>query len=218
MKIVYFLCSLCALCITAYAQYWEWQNPLPQGYSLYDIQFVNSSVGYAVGVCGTVIKTTDGGNTWFGRDCPTSLRLERFFFINETHGWACGCDWSIPEQAWIFGTLFHTSDGGDTWIQQAELLSGTFEDVTFTDTLNGWIVGENYGDGIMLHTSNGGSVWNIVTTDSLMPLRGIYFRDPLRGWAVGTGRALKTFDGGIVWSLSQDTSLIGLNYITFIDS
>ena len=50
------------ICITATAQ-WEWQNPLPHGNSLSDVDFINEYEGWAAG--GQVIMhTLDGGNTW----------------------------------------------------------------------------------------------------------------------------------------------------------
>ena len=40
---------------------WQWQNPLPQGNSLYDVHFVNEDVGFAVSKGGGVMRTHDGG-------------------------------------------------------------------------------------------------------------------------------------------------------------
>lgn len=43
---------------------WEWQNPKPQGYYLSSIAFCDNDNGIAVGWYGTLLKTTDGGETW----------------------------------------------------------------------------------------------------------------------------------------------------------
>ena len=38
------------LSITISAQQeWFWQNPLPQGHTLFDVEFINSDEGWAVG-------------------------------------------------------------------------------------------------------------------------------------------------------------------------
>jgi len=43
---------------------WFWQNPLPQGHLLWDIEFINSNEGWAVGMYNTILKTTDAGANW----------------------------------------------------------------------------------------------------------------------------------------------------------
>ncbi len=50
--------NLCAFC------QWSWVNPLPQGNTIHDVKFIGSNSAIAVGECGTILKTTDGGNTW----------------------------------------------------------------------------------------------------------------------------------------------------------
>ena len=42
-------------------QEWEWLNPLPTGNIMQSLSFPDSLTGYAVGECGTIIKTTNGG-------------------------------------------------------------------------------------------------------------------------------------------------------------
>ena len=49
-----------------------WQNPLPQGNTLTAVHFVNSNVGTAVGKFGTIMHTTDGGNTWTVQESGTT--------------------------------------------------------------------------------------------------------------------------------------------------
>ncbi|MEI7727371.1 MAG: YCF48-related protein, partial [Bacteroidota bacterium] len=60
--------------IGAIAQ-WSWVNPLPQGNTIHDVQFVNTSTGFAVGDGGTILKTIDGGYTWnrMENSCMESL-------------------------------------------------------------------------------------------------------------------------------------------------
>ena len=40
---------------------WYWQNPLPQGYTLYGVFFTDANTGTAVGEYGTIIRTSNGG-------------------------------------------------------------------------------------------------------------------------------------------------------------
>src|SRR3982750_4341380 len=43
---------------------WHWQNPLPQGNNLRGASFVDANTGAVVGEYGTIVRTTDGGNSW----------------------------------------------------------------------------------------------------------------------------------------------------------
>ena len=43
---------------------WHWQNPLPQGNNLRGASFVDANTGTVVGEYGTIVRTTDGGNSW----------------------------------------------------------------------------------------------------------------------------------------------------------
>src|SRR4028119_821178 len=44
---------------------WEWQNPLPQGNSIFAIRFAGDKLtGWAVGADGTILYTRDGGFNW----------------------------------------------------------------------------------------------------------------------------------------------------------
>ncbi len=51
-------------CINVTNAQWFWQNPLPTGNSLQSVKFISTTVGWAVGVGGTILRTTDGGTTW----------------------------------------------------------------------------------------------------------------------------------------------------------
>jgi hypothetical protein len=62
-KIAFVLLFLFILPVWCFPQ-WTWLNPLPQGNSLYKLQFINSTTGYAAGDGGTVLKTTDAGSSW----------------------------------------------------------------------------------------------------------------------------------------------------------
>ena len=39
---------------------WFWQNPLPQGHTLNGVSFADANNGTAVGVGGTILRTTEG--------------------------------------------------------------------------------------------------------------------------------------------------------------
>lgn len=46
-----------------------WNLVYTASQTLNSVHFVNASTGYAVGMSGVVIKTTDGGNNWLKKTC-----------------------------------------------------------------------------------------------------------------------------------------------------
>jgi len=91
-------------------------------------------------------KTTDQGAHWIN------------IFSSAYVGCSCGWDPRLAvtdsQKGWFLlrDTLMATRDAGATWAWQ---IPGRYlNDLFFTDSLNGWIVGYN---GLILHTTDGGS-------------------------------------------------------------
>ena len=90
---------------------WFWQNPKPSPYALHGIFFVDSLYGWAVGEFSTIIKTTDGGNSWFDQTAPLRTTLRKIFFSDREKGVIVGGDVTAP----YFGSVLYTTNGGETW-------------------------------------------------------------------------------------------------------
>ncbi len=88
---------------------WVWQNPLPQGNTLYGASFADANTGTATGDNGTIIRTTDGGNSWVIQSSGTTNTLYGVSFTDVNHGTAVGAS----------GTVLRTIDGGNTWVGQS---------------------------------------------------------------------------------------------------
>lgn len=69
---------------------WIWQNPLPQGNGLADIDFIDENNGWAISGCGGVLRTTDGGETWNLNYVPFESSFNAVDFIDEHTGWIVG--------------------------------------------------------------------------------------------------------------------------------
>lgn len=88
MKTIYIVLLLTSI---SFAQHnWEWQNPLPQGNSLAGSHFFNSTTGFMTGLGGTILKTTNSGETWVRKESGTLAFLYSIHFISESVGWAAG--------------------------------------------------------------------------------------------------------------------------------
>jgi photosystem II stability/assembly factor-like uncharacterized protein len=75
-------------------------------YGLFGMDFPTQNTGYSAGYSGTIMKSTDGGNSWVNQSSGTSSTLRAVYFVDSLYGFAVG-------QA---GTLLKTTNGGITGI------------------------------------------------------------------------------------------------------
>ena len=171
-------------------------NPRPLRANLMGIQMISETTGFIAGSENTILKTTDGGESWVGsseraRVGETRNNLEGLWFVSETTGWIIGS----------FGTLLQTTDGGTNWTKQDPGFDNNLFGIYFVDENTGWISGQ---EGLILHTSDGGVNWTQQKTESIDDLHDIIFVDAMVGWAVGGyNTILHTSDGGKTWSASN---------------
>ncbi len=88
----------------------NWQAADIQGDFFYALHFPTEQTGYAVGVSGTIIKTTDGGENWEKIRNGNSLfvtnkKFRDVWFKDESIGYIIGDN----------GLFWQTNDGGDSW-------------------------------------------------------------------------------------------------------
>ncbi|MDZ4659839.1 MAG: YCF48-related protein [Bythopirellula sp.] len=126
---------------------WETQHRGPVNLPLLGVDFVNQSVGWAVGAGDQILHTINGGDSWTAQlHTSTASSLRDVVFPTPNDGWIVGAK----------GTILHTSDAGNSWIMQASGTTNLLNAVDFINESEGWAVGES---GIILHTSNGGLSW-----------------------------------------------------------
>lgn len=180
---------------------------------LYKIRMVNTSVGYAIGIEGVIMKTTDGGATWKGvvTEYPvTPLATNEFLdlsFTSATVGYVAGID----------ETLFKTMDGGNTW--QKITINGSMSDILtvhFTSDETGYI---GFQNGKIYKTTNGGVSWSLQSSGVTTEIRAIRFVDASTGWFISTaGVVKKTTDGGGTWTTQNSGTTISFISASFISA
>ena len=69
---------------------WSWQNPLPQGNDLRGASFIDANTGTVVGYYGTIVRTTDAGNSWTIQTSGTTENLWAVSFTDANNGTAAG--------------------------------------------------------------------------------------------------------------------------------
>ncbi len=106
-----------------------------------DIQFINQTTGYIATSSGNVLKTTNSGLNWTGV-FVTNGYLNDINMVNENIGFTTSSN-----------TVFKTTNGGLNWFQIRICSDNALSVVYFSDTLTGYIVGNN---GTIIKTTNGG--------------------------------------------------------------
>lgn len=89
---------------TSYAQ-WEYLHASPTGNNLTKIDFANTTIGWTTGENGTILKTADGGSTWYNQ----------YSFSNDHIIDLCVVDTNTLYILNNSNELYASNDGGDTW-------------------------------------------------------------------------------------------------------
>ena len=196
------------------------QSSSTQQPAIVSISFSDVNHGWAAGLNGTILATTDGGASWKpqttdedakpqSNGTPRQPPRQQFMsvdFIDAAHGWL-----AAPG-----GTLV-TSDGGANWKEQPFRSLTIPLCVQFLDGSRGWMAGTN---GTILATTDGGASWSLQFIHaSISQLTSVHFVDPSRGWAVGTdGTILATTDGGASWSPQSSGTTVALLDVYFLSA
>jgi len=122
---------------------WSYKYETPSNERLHRIQFVNDIEGWAVGEWGLILKSTDGGESWFEQNSGTGEAMFGLFFTDNLHGFAVGKGENI----------LRTTDGGNNWILYRSGPAFELYAVYFLDQNIGWATGSS---GTILFTENSG--------------------------------------------------------------
>ena len=198
---------------------WESQQ-LPDVLSIIeDIFFINHNIGWAVGARNTILKTTDGGESWntiqysFGSD----IRFYGVCFYNELVGTVVGGR-SYDD----YGVIMKTNNGGETWVDISPADCYGLTSVTFIDTLKGWICGYGGTGGQpaeLYKTIDGGHSWINQLTDNYTRYNDIHFVDQDTGMIVDANNKMYvTSNGGISWDSIYAPGAYDLRKLSFWDN
>jgi photosystem II stability/assembly factor-like uncharacterized protein len=190
----------------------NWKLPLnykPSGQSLSSLSFPSPQTGYAAGY-GNLLKTEDGGQSWFHLVAPSSAEISTAF-MDEKRGFVAASN----------GRVYVTSDGGKTWPLSVYFFSKTLRSMALTKN-NVAVV---YGNGnFMARSVDTGKTWTQVDL-GFLPFNthviSVEFFDNNFGYAgTANGSILKTTDAGQSWTLqtSMPDDLILAFHIQSIDT
>jgi len=184
------------------------------------IEFVDGQIGWTAGSNGTLLKTTDGGNTWTRSESGTKDTILDVRFVNRDNGWML-VESSRSGRPSENGTyLLRTRNGGESWTrfglgEQPE----RFVRMLFTGPEKGFLIGEG---GIT--RSLPGLSENIVITT--LPSRFLILDGEVLGPSKivlvgGGGTIILSDDGGAAWRSAAfigDAPRSKLNAVNFFDN
>lgn len=178
---------------------WSWRNPLPQGNDLYSACFPDPSTGYVVGQTGTIMKTSDFGQSW---SIQTKNELSRFVLFQSVCFPIADTGYAMDH----YGFIYKTTDAGINWDTVYYENDEYLNSMSFTSTRNGTIVGSG---GKILRTDNGGDTWEYQIYPSSNYFTSIFFTEPDIGYITGSdGVILKSINSGNSWlTLNADSGL-----------
>ena len=148
--------------INIFAQEWFWQNPLPQGNTLYSSDMISENSGIAVGDAWTIISSNNSGNDWSLTPKNFQTSLKSVNFLDEHNAFAVG----------EYGSIFKTDDGLN-WGQVYSDSNFVLNSISIFSTMIACAVGEDLSGvgNIILWTTNGGLSWESKTSGSI---NGLY--------------------------------------------
>jgi len=189
--------------LSAPAPAWRPQTS-PSANDLYTVAVYDTSIAWAAGLGGTVVKTLNGGTTWTstigsaGDDVYNIAVVSPSVVLVATYNSGSG-----------LARIRRTQNGGLTWSDvYSNSSAGAFINaITMFDNLNGYAQGDPVaGNWTLLKTTDGGLTWSSAAT---LPQAGgeagwnnsMAFSDSAHGWfGTGNSRVYYTNDGGATWS------------------
>src|SRR5215831_15049731 len=104
-------------------------------------------------------------------------------FVDAQTGWMVG----------ELGRIYHTTDGGKSWVRQDAATKRALLTISCRDAKTAWIAGK---EGLVYHTTNGGDSWVPQKSGSARHVFSIEFPSATRGHGVGDfGTMIHTEDG-----------------------
>lgn len=165
------------------------------GKNLYGAAMPSETHAWVVGDSGTILHSSDGGNTWKAQKSGVTVGLYAVHFVDNKLGFASGDT----------GIILRTKDGGETWEQSKSPSKERIRKIQFVNKDIGFAVGEKF---TFLATRDNGDTWQVRSSLKDINLNSLSFLDRSKGYLVGaTGFIAVTVDGG----LNITTAVTGTN-------
>lgn len=183
-------------------------NRQPDGNALFGLFFYRNNNGWSVGSKGTVLRTTNGGETWEPSFFEVSdYVFKSVWFLNQLNGFLAGKDTENK------GILLKTTDGGENW-SKIQIATGEVSNIAFDEENNGFGVTP---EGIITKIAKLDK-WSLKKEKTGLQFARYFPVISAKALASGTENGLYlTNDMGDSWDLIQETLPYKINDVQFID-
>ncbi len=156
---------------------------------------------------GTIIRSTDGGETWNDVTFP-EYSFQSVSFSDNVNGAIVSSADSV--------VVFTTNDGGENWQLVSIVNLSEANCISFYNSITGVVAGSYFNSNECYYTDDGGQNWYPSSYSHI--LESVFydanFRNDTVGNLVGTdGTFYSTNDGGATWAMDVSFPLINLNSI-----
>jgi photosystem II stability/assembly factor-like uncharacterized protein len=173
-------------------------------YQLLSVYFINQTTGFAGGVHGQILKTTDSGVSWQANTViDTSAAFCSFYFLNPSTGYSAGRILILGQTLVAKPLTLKTTDSGGTWNSLLNDSGYTLWSIYFINENTGFATGGLYslGSNNFLSTTDGGLNWQISSFAPTGYLQSVSFQNVNTGYVVNLfGYIYKSTNSGINWS------------------
>ncbi len=195
------------------AQTWQPARPQAVGGDLNNVEFADSTHGWATGT-GLVIMSTDAGRSWTDAVVPLDWGSTNIAVINDSTVVCCMGGSSRDQYTYRYdgySAAFRTCNAGTLW-DTTRWRTYTFEQYPIGSSRIAhcgsylWHAGLRAPDGNSIRSTDDGATWLDMDTlgdvsDHAEPF-DISFVDTLNGWAIDSRRNIRcTTDGGDSWTV-----------------
>ncbi len=188
----------------------EWEVQETGKTSLWGISFVDENHGWICGHNSTLLKTTNGGDTWESVNfSEEGYDFDDIAFVDENIGVCYG--YTQLEGAGLYYFILKTTDGGETWKNISPPDGHGYHGMCVLDEDTYWL-----GSGLIVyHTKDGGETWETQETIHHTSTERINYRsfidfdffDTMTGWGLtreygdihGPTWIYRTKNGGKDW-------------------
>ena len=168
---------------------WHIEAQVPIGGPMLDIQFTDGSTGWAVGTGGTILHTSNAGETWNQQISKVTEELSHIHAISHAVAWAAG----------NVDGLLQTTNGGEEWNLIQLDSNYSYGPISFQNLQQGWVIGRLKTDGsvTIFSTRDGGISWNRIPIAVKEGFQAMNFIGLYEGWTVG--------EKGTIWYYADKT-------------
>ena len=183
--------------------------------NLWGVSFIDNNTGWVCGYGGTILKTTDGGNTWNNISLNISnARSGGFWFFDANNGF-----FAVGDANFANSKILRTTNGGNSWDTVYSGGTGWISFMDFPDRNNGYVT---VSGGTIYRTADGGAHWNSLGVGGDLWMSGVYFFNKDTGlvsggdYNTGASYIYKTTNGGNNWQTL--TTAYGASVMLFTSS